>query len=411
VTLPTGWSGVPLGEVTSPTRPREKPSTHPDLPFIGMEHVEAHTMRLLGTVPAETLRSAAVHFMPGDVLYGRLRPYLNKVYRPEFEGYCSAEFIVLPESSRVDGSFLQYFLNSARFVSFASHVNTGDRPRVDWKQLASFEMPLPPVDEQQRIVAMIEEQFSRLDVAGRSLRVAAAHLRKYRLSLLASAVTGALIHESWDQWPELTVAELAVDVRYGTSVRAGEDDGGVPILRMGNVVDGELRIDRLKYLPSDHNEFPQLLLQAGDVLFNRTNSPELVGKAAIYRGSPSPCSFASYLIRVRLDDGCAPEMLTYFLNSPYGRDWARSVVSQQVGQANINGGKLKALAIRVPPAKDQARLVESVESQLTLMRSLRGSLQAAERRAEGLRQAVLRDAFSGYLAAPNSPSVSAEAIA
>ena len=70
---------APLGEVVKPTRPRVRPADHPDLPFVGMEHIEAHTMKLLGTVPASTMKSSAVHFGPGDVLYGRLRPYLNKV--------------------------------------------------------------------------------------------------------------------------------------------------------------------------------------------------------------------------------------------------------------------------------------------------------------------------------------------
>ena len=101
-----------LGDVVRPNRPRVKPETMPDAPFIGMEHVEAHTMKLLGTVPAATMKSSAVHFKPGDVLYGRLRPYLNKVFRPTFEGLCSAEFIVLPENERIHGRYLQYFLNS-----------------------------------------------------------------------------------------------------------------------------------------------------------------------------------------------------------------------------------------------------------------------------------------------------------
>ena len=89
---------VPLSEVVKPTRPRVKPSDYPELPFIGMEHIEAHSMKLLGCVPAGTMKSSAVYFKAGDVLYGRLRPYLNKVYRPNFAGLCSAEFIVLPEN-------------------------------------------------------------------------------------------------------------------------------------------------------------------------------------------------------------------------------------------------------------------------------------------------------------------------
>src|SRR5207245_1393242 len=163
--LPACWEVRPLGEVVQPTRPRIKPSDKPGLPFIGMEHVEAHTMKLLGTVPARTMKSAAVHFQAGDVLYGRLRPYLNKVYRPEFEGLCSAEFIVFPKTEGIDSRYLQYFLNSSAFVSFATHLNAGDRPRVDFDQLASYPFPLAPYDQQKRIVAEIEKQFSRLDEA------------------------------------------------------------------------------------------------------------------------------------------------------------------------------------------------------------------------------------------------------
>ena len=107
MTLPQSWRVVPLGELVAPTRPRHKPGDYPNLPFIGMEHVEAHSMRLLGTVQARTMKSSAVHFQAGDVLYGRLRPYLNKVYRPDFEGLCSAEFIVLPSSDQVDARYLQ----------------------------------------------------------------------------------------------------------------------------------------------------------------------------------------------------------------------------------------------------------------------------------------------------------------
>jgi len=116
-----------------------------DAPFIGMEHVEAHTMRLLGTVEARTMRSAGVKFEKGDVLYGRLRPYLNKVYHARFSGLCSAEFIVLPESPQLDSRFLAYRLNASDFVSFSAQLNEGDRPRVDFAQIGAFELLLPPV--------------------------------------------------------------------------------------------------------------------------------------------------------------------------------------------------------------------------------------------------------------------------
>src|SRR5438552_1642835 len=119
--IPNGWVSVPLGDITAPTRPKVSPRSYPDLPFIGMENIEAHTTRLLETGLSSAMKSHAVHFWPGDVLYGRLRPYLNKVHCAEFEGLCSAEFIVFPASDHLNSGYLQYLLNSAGFVSFASH--------------------------------------------------------------------------------------------------------------------------------------------------------------------------------------------------------------------------------------------------------------------------------------------------
>src|SRR6266446_6820950 len=105
--LPNGWMCATLGDIVQPTRPKHNPGDCPDLSFIGMEHIEAHTMRLLGTVPANIMRSNAVHFMLHDVLYGRLRPYLNKVFSPDSEGLCSAEFIVFPYTEHLDMKYLQ----------------------------------------------------------------------------------------------------------------------------------------------------------------------------------------------------------------------------------------------------------------------------------------------------------------
>ena len=101
-------------------------------------------------------------------------------------------------------------------------------------------------------------------------------------------------------WCWATVDQVSTTVKYGSSAKTSLDLEGVPVLRMGNIQEGTLNLERLKHLPLDHSEFPKLLLANGDLLFNRTNSAELVGKTAVYRGRPDPCSFASYLISVRM---------------------------------------------------------------------------------------------------------------
>ena len=198
-------------------------------------------------------------------------------------------------------------------------------------------------------------------------------------------------------WERKSVDEMVDEMQYGTSAKTSEDASGVPVLRMGNIKDGSLVLDSLKYLPAEHDEFPALLLQDGDLLFNRTNSAELVGKSAVYRGNPSQCSCASYLIRVRLRTGYVPEFLAYYINSTFGRAWVRSVVSQQVGQANVNGTKLKALAVPIPPLPEQLRIVAEIEKQFTRLEAGVAALKRVQANLKRYRAAVLKAACEGRL--------------
>jgi len=187
-----------------------------------MEHIEAQTTRLLATVEASSMKSSAVHFQPGDILYGRLRPYLNKVHFSEFAGLCSAEFIVLTPYAGIDARFIRSLLNSWPFVSFASGLNAGiDRPRVDFEGITSYELAIPPSAEQRRIVEKIDSLLSKLDAAGAALKRARANLKRYRASVLKAAIEGRLVpteaelarKEGRDFEPASVLLDLILDER------------------------------------------------------------------------------------------------------------------------------------------------------------------------------------------------------
>ena len=190
--LPLGWVAAPLFHVLEPRGEKASPSEDPDSPFLGMDHVESHTTKILDSVPASTMKSTAVRFRHGDVLYGKLRPYLNKVALPYFDGLASAEFIVLPGTELVTSSFLKHRLNAADFVSFATHLNEGDRPRVSFDQIGEFQILIPPPREQRRIAAKIDELFSELDNGIDSLKTAFEQIKVYRQTLLKQAFEGKL---------------------------------------------------------------------------------------------------------------------------------------------------------------------------------------------------------------------------
>jgi type I restriction enzyme, S subunit len=211
-------------------------------------------------------------------------------------------------------------------------------------------------------------------------------------------------------WCWATVDQLSAKVFYGSSAKAGEESDGVPILRMGNIIDGSLALSYLKYLPLGHEEFPDLLLESGDLLFNRTNSPELVGKSALYAGTPSPCSFASYLICARFLSGIEPHWVAHVINSPFGRQWIWRVVTQQVGQANVNGSKLKALAIPLPPFEEQRACASTTDMLFSNADVVQDTVQREVLRISRLRQSILKLAFEGRLADQDRADEPADAL-
>ena len=464
--LPCGWVQTTLGELIEPRRVRADPQAKPTEKFVGLEHVEAHTTKLLGTKSAAAMKSSANAFRRGNVLYGRLRPYLNKVCQPDFDGLCSGEFVVMPENHAVAGAFLKYRLNAYDFVHFASHLNAGDRPRVDFGQLRSFPLALPPKNEQERIVDLLVALFDELDAGIANLQRCQEKLSIYRASLLKAAVEARLTadwrsehpdaepankllqrilaerRERWEQnqlrtyaekgkappknweakykepvapeadnssslprgWCWAAVDQCASAIQYGSSAKAHSDSTGAPVLRMGNIsLDGHIVLDDLKYLPMGHPALVSLRLRNGDLLFNRTNSIDLVGKTAIYSGKPPLCTFASYLIRVRLLAGLRPRFLMYVLNSFSGRRWIRQVASQTVGQANVNGTKLAAFQFPLPPTAEQDAVVAEVEKKLSAIDEAVADIGAKVKKAGVLRQSILHSAFTGKLV-PQDPN-------
>ena len=438
-----------------------------------MDHVESHTTRLLGSVAASAMKSPAVCFRQGDVLYGRLRPYLNKVALPNFDGLASGEFIVLPGTGCVSGSFLKHRLSAADFVSFASHLNEGDRPRVSFEQIGQFMILIPPPREQRRVVAKIEKLFSELDAGIEILKKARAQLATYRQAVIRHSFEGRLTAQwreenkdrleppeqllarikqeletryeqqcrdwrtaitAWDDrgrrggkprkpkrrpadaglsrdvfstlpnlpdsWAWGKLAWMTCSVEYGTAAKSAPT-GEVPVLRMGNIRGGRLDWSNLVYT-SDHDEVEKYLLHDGDVLFNRTNSPELVGKTAIYKGS-GPAIFAGYLIRINhigsIVDG---QYLNLFLNSRIARHYGNSVKTDGVNQSNINGAKLLNYPFPYCSIEEQRRIVNTLDRVLTVVDKMENEIARQLDSADALRQAILKRAFSGQLV-PQDP--------
>ena len=161
-------------------------------------------------------------------------------------------------------------------------------------------------------------------------------------------------------WVQKTIGDIATDVRYGTS-RPAVDGGRFPYLRMNNISNnGELDLENIKSIDIPDSELEKCLVRRGDILFNRTNSAELVGKSCMFKLN-EPMVIAGYIIRVRVKPCILPEYLAAFLNQRPIRKLLSSMAKGAVNQANINAKELQSVLLPIPPLSIQTAFVEHIE--------------------------------------------------
>ena len=200
-------------------------------------------------------------------------------------------------------------------------------------------------------------------------------------------------HDIPDSWQWERIGRLAVLIDYGTSHKADSDYRNVPVYRMGNIVGGKLVEENMKYVDPTIDDLPGLYLKTNDILFNRTNSYELVGKSAVFRGASDTCTFASYLIRIRLPAAnLDPSFFNLAMNAPYFRQsQIEPEITQQCGQANFNGTKLALTLVPVPPLDEQHRIVEKVDQLMALVDQLETQLESSVTVAAKLMDAAVAE--------------------
>jgi type I restriction enzyme S subunit len=247
--------------------------------------------------------------------------------------------------------------------------------------------------EQRRVVARIEALAAQIHEA-RTLRHQAAEEAE---ALIANKIK-ALFEKGKDSgWKFGRLGDYVADDCYGSSEKTHDDSSGTPVLRMGNIQNGRLDLRNLKYLHIAEKDRAKLVLKRGDIVVNRTNSAELVGKCAVF-DEEREFAYASYLIRLRLDtDRADPCLVASFINSPAGRAYMFSERKQMTGQANVNATKLKALPISLPSLAEQRRIVAelgALQAEVDALKRLQAET-AAE--LDALLPAILDRVFKGEL--------------
>lgn len=404
--IPAAWEFKELGDVCGINPSKAEVRSYPDdldVTFVPMAAVneargtiDSPDVRKLGQV-----RKGYTYFGEGDVLFAKITPCMENgkaaVARGLVNslGFGSTEFHVLRPLAHVLPEWVFYWVRRPSFRDEAAASFTGSvgQQRVPEWFLAEHEIPVPPLDEQRRIVGRTDELARRVEEAKR-LRHAA---REEAGALLAAAADEIFGSPRAQAWPIQSLGDALEDIRYGTSTKASTSGVGVPVLRMGNIHDGQLLLDHLKYLELPAQELERLLLKRGDILVNRTNSPELVGKSAVFE-EHGDYVFASYLIRVRLQlQKAEPRFVCAYVNSSRGRDHVASRRKQVTGQANINSRALRAMPIPLPPLDEQRHIVAYLDAVRAKADELRRLQDETQRELDALMPSVLDRAFRGEL--------------
>lgn len=352
-----------------------------------------------------------------DILLCKINPRINRVWQvyqhTNFGQICSSEWIVI-RNEILNKSFLRYYFTSEYFRNrLCENVSGvgGSLTRAKPKLVQLYEVPLSPINEQQRIVNIIESLFAKLDRAKELIENTLAQFEQNKMAILHKAFTGELTAK-WrkennidlSSWQEKTVDELCTSLKYGTSKKSNPE-GSVVVLRMGNLQNGEIDWSNLMYT-DDKDDIEKYLLKKGDVLFNRTNSPELVGKTSIYRGE-YPAIYAGYLIKLDYGKDIIGEYLNYMMNSTKAKHYCYTVKTDGVSQSNINAKKIGAFEIPVPTIEEQQEIVNILDRLLAKYNKIKNLEQQLEK-IELLKKAILAKAFRGELGTNNPDEESAE---
>lgn len=384
-------------------------------------------------------------------MYGRLRPYLNKVHRAAFEGVASAEFIVFPESPVIDGDFLKFLLHQQAFVDFAMSRVSGDRPRVKFDALAEFEFLLPPHSEQRRIAEKIETLFAEVDKGEESLRQVQALLARYRQSVLKAAVTGELTadwraqragqlehgrdllarilkarRENWQgrgkykepvepdtrNLPELpegwvwAAVEQIAEVIGGLTKNAKRSAMELrrPMLRVANVYQNRLDLSEIHETGVAEFELERVALRPLDLLVVEGNgSKDQIGRMAVWRGEIAGAVHQNHLIKVRLIEPGLVELLLWWFQSATGRRIIEDVASSTSGLYTLSISKIEALSVPIPSFEEAQVISGRLKQEFARLEALDRIVEQELRRSAALRQAILKDGFEGRLV-PQDPS-------
>lgn len=382
---------VALGAVCSQDRTSVRPGHADELSYLGLEGIESGTGRFLEGELSKTPdapQANSFRFDERHVLYGKLRPYLNKVALPTAPGKCSTEIIPLLPSVQLDRRYLSYFLRAPATVKQVAERSSGARmPRADMDFVLSLPVSLPAMEEQCGIVDLLARAEGIVRLRREVQQKAAELIPAIFVDMFGDPATNP------KGWPIVPLGDL---------LKSGPSNGlykhksaygtGTPILRIDGFYDGVLtNLAQLKRVRlDDEDELRRFALAEGDIVVNRVNSPEYLGKSAIIPRLTEPTVFESNMMRFSVDVSRAlPEFVIALMQQPASRRHLLAHAKHAINQSSVNQQDVKSVPVPLPPVALQQAFAQNIKA----VASIRGQQTEALSKAQAAFDALLTRAF------------------
>ncbi len=348
---------------------KRKPTEADMQTYIGLENLESGSLFVHNFGSDVPIKGDKLIMTRGDILLGKRNAYLKRAAIAPHGGLFSAHGMILrPKEKVIDKRFFPFFIASDVFFDEAIRISVGSlSPTINWRDLKELEFNLPPIEEQHKLADLLWSAYD-LKESYKRLLAASDEMAKSRfVEMFGDQSTNP------KGWTMGTIRNVVRDVHYGTS-RPAVSGGRYNYLRMNNITyDGHLDISNLKQIDIPDSEFPKCSVRRGDVLFNRTNSKELVGKTCVY-DLDETMVVAGFIIRVRVNEKMLPEFLVTYLNTSYSKQMLVSMCKAAIGQANINAQEMQNIPIYIPPIEHQNQFVSFIQqldkSKVALQKSI-----------------------------------------
>ncbi|MBS1208785.1 MAG: hypothetical protein H6R19_1183 [Proteobacteria bacterium] len=412
---PETWSADRLKNVAVINASSLSAGTDPDFEF---EYLEISNVDYHGIVHRDAIEKLRFEDAPsrarrvvskGCTVISSVRPNLQAIAHihedwPDL--VCSTGFnVVQPNEHILNARFLYYVLLSDQTRQYLEATATGvGYPAVGDKDFNRLEVVLPMVPEQERIAAYLDASCAAIDAAIDSKRQQIESLEVFRSSEVMRAVTNGLhgaslksIEQDWlsaipKHWQVVRVKRTLERMDYGISIST-EQEGQHQVLKMGNIQSGKVVFSKMEFVDDVPEE---LLLAYNDLLYNRTNSADQVGKAAVFKNTVSDSiTFASYLVRLRVNHKVSADFLNYVLNSEGFLGFARKLAIPSVQQSNLNSTRYGRMLVPLPPMSEQLEIVEKLNALDERVCEIKSTLEKQIDTLTAYRKSLIHECVTG----------------